>query len=189
MAAFMVVAGSEVLVSAWAARAALVPVNKSGHPTLSVVMRGDNYGSSGWNKTWRVTWQIIRAALVASVVFLLTMMLRIGSVGDRSILLVEWLRRGPLLQQSSERNPAVHNCPLLLHGQAWTLAKFTPVRCMQHWKNVRHLDPVLGGPVFLGRHRRRRAVMVYSLDITVTGFLSSFNSKSIGFVLHAPKFP
>ena len=47
MAAGMAVAGAEVSVSVWAARAVLVPVGKSVHPTLSVVMRGDNYGSPG----------------------------------------------------------------------------------------------------------------------------------------------
>ena len=47
MAAGMAVAGAEVSVSVWAARAVLVPVGKSVHPTLSVVMRGDNYGLPG----------------------------------------------------------------------------------------------------------------------------------------------
>ena len=56
-------------------------------------------------------------------------------------------------------------------------------------ENVRHIGPVPGGPVFLGRPRRRCSVTVSSLDTIVTGFVSSFNSKSIGFVFHAPKVP
>ena len=95
------------------------------------------------------------------MMFQFTLAVSIGSVPPP---LCGGVQVGPLLQQLSEVQPDVNNQLVLLHGNAWDIDHLTVGVCMHHWRIARRLDLFAGGPVFLGRSRRRCSAMLSSLD-------------------------
>ena len=111
----MAVSGAAVSVSAWSKREYSAPASRAGHLTLSVVMGGENSRSSGGNKTCQETWKRIGVALVASRMFFLTLIVRLGTVAPLTPPLDGGVKRGTLLHQSYKGQISVHARPLLLY--------------------------------------------------------------------------
>ena len=95
--------------------------------------------------------------------FLFMLFLRLGEVGDCSLPLDGGVRVRPLLLHLTNGHPPVQDRLAVLHGHAWDQKHLTPGRYVKHCWILRGKGPVLEGPIFLGRSRRRSSSVVNNI--------------------------